>query len=194
MGIENRKFHKTNELSGGQQQRVAIARSLINNPRIILADEPTGNLDTASSQEIINTLKKLNDEGITVVLVTHEEDIAKQAKRIIRMRDGEITSDTLGSDTNHTTCKTVSEIDLTSKSKLTLMEIFDYITHGFKTLAANKVRTGLSILGILIGVAAVIAMLALGSGAKKAIEQQLSSLGSNLLMLRSGASIWAALC
>lgn len=79
-----------NQLSGGQQQRVAIARSLINDPQIILADEPTGNLDTASGQEVMKTLKKLNSEGKTIILITHESDIAKQAKKIIKLEDGKL--------------------------------------------------------------------------------------------------------
>lgn len=90
VGLENKLFSKPNQLSGGQQQRVAIARSLINNPEIILADEPTGNLDSKTSQEIMDLFRKLNSEGKTIVLITHEHDIAKHAKRIINIKDGEI--------------------------------------------------------------------------------------------------------
>ncbi len=90
VGLKDKIFSKPNQLSGGQQQRVAIARSLINNPEIILADEPTGNLDTKTSEEIMDIFKKLNKEGHTVILITHEHDIAKQAKKIIRIKDGEI--------------------------------------------------------------------------------------------------------
>jgi putative ABC transport system ATP-binding protein len=93
--LEDRMTHKPNELSGGQCQRVAIARALINNPSIILADEPTGNLDSKTSHEIMEILGKIHQDGNTVVLVTHEEDIAKHAHRIVRMRDGLIESDTL---------------------------------------------------------------------------------------------------
>jgi putative ABC transport system ATP-binding protein len=93
MGLENRMDHKPKELSGGQQQRVAIARSLVNNPKLILADEPTGNLDSHSSVEIMAVFQELNQQGITVVLVTHENDIANYTKRIVRFLDGKIVSD-----------------------------------------------------------------------------------------------------
>src|SRR5665213_565302 len=93
VGLSDRSHHKPNELSGGQNQRVAIARALVNNPSIILADEPTGNLDSKTSTEIMNIFSKIQSEGNTVILVTHEEDIAKFAHRIIRLKDGVIESD-----------------------------------------------------------------------------------------------------
>ena len=93
VGLGEREKHMPNELSGGQQQRVAIARALINDPTMLLADEPTGNLDTASSVEILKLLGALNEAGRTVVIITHEEDIARFAKRVVRLRDGRIVSD-----------------------------------------------------------------------------------------------------
>lgn len=93
VGLGNRMSHKPNELSGGQRQRVAVARALVNNPSIILADEPTGNLDTKTSIEIMGLLENIHEKGNTIILVTHEEDIAKHAHRIVRMRDGTVESD-----------------------------------------------------------------------------------------------------
>jgi putative ABC transport system ATP-binding protein len=98
VGLGNRVTHKPNELSGGQRQRVAVARALINNPSIILADEPTGNLDTKTSIEIMGLLEEIHSKGNTIILVTHEEDIAQHAHRIVRMRDGLIEKDYLNTD------------------------------------------------------------------------------------------------
>lgn len=192
VGLGNRKDHKPNELSGGQQQRVAIARALVNSPKIVLADEPTGNLDSKSEKEIMSLLCQLNEKGMTVILVTHEEEIAKYAKRIIRMRDGKILSDDAVQDRirpEHSHSLSFPE-EISTKTLKPSLQILDFVVHlkeGIKALVANKIRTFLSMLGILIGVAAVIAMLALGRGAQKSIETQLASLGSNLLTLRTGS-------
>ncbi|RTL54411.1 MAG: ABC transporter ATP-binding protein [Sphingobacteriales bacterium] len=102
VGLGDRSHHKSNELSGGQIQRVAIARALVNNPSILLADEPTGNLDSKTSVEVMEIFGKIQEAGNTVVLVTHEEDIARYAKRIIRLRDGVIESDNIKDFTTHT--------------------------------------------------------------------------------------------
>ncbi|MBI3291309.1 MAG: ATP-binding cassette domain-containing protein [Elusimicrobia bacterium] len=194
VGLGSRQFHKPNELSGGQQQRVAIARALINGPQLLLADEPTGNLDSASQEEIMEIFQRLNEQGITIVLVTHEEVIARYARRVIRMRDGMIQSDQVVRTSPPATPPPFSG----KKGKrpfpegkrgraFHLKEWSLYLGQAWQALRANKVRSGLSMLGITIGVAAVIAMLALGRGAKQAVEQQLSSLGSNLLVVYPGS-------
>jgi len=194
VGLADRLTHQPSELSGGQQQRVAIARSLVNDPLILLADEPTGNLDSRSQKEIMTVLKELNQQGKTIILVTHERDIAAYAKRIITMHDGKIASDQRveekgGVLRSEEIKDSLIEKALSGKRKLTgEIKFLDYLRQAVFAMLSHKMRSFLSILGILIGVAAVIAMLALGQGAKESIEQQLASLGSNLLSVRPGSS------
>ncbi|MCX6129290.1 MAG: ABC transporter permease, partial [Proteobacteria bacterium] len=187
LGLGQRTEHRPNELSGGQQQRVAIARSMINAPLLILADEPTGNLDSSSEKEILKLLKELNEQGMTVIIVTHEDEIGRQARRLIRMRDGKVQSDERLAPLAPRKAEANSTLP-PAPTRSAFLHMWQHFIQALKTLANNKARTGLSMLGILIGVAAVVAMLALGKGAQSAIEGQLSSLGSNLLVLRSGAS------
>jgi len=191
VGLGSRMFHRPNEMSGGQQQRVAIARSLVNDPPIIFADEPTGNLDSKSKEEIIVILEGLNQKGKTIVMVTHEPDIAAHAKRIIQMKDGQIISDKVTSQNKDIINNQAESIkDILSNSRNIAsggMNFLDYMRQSISAMMAHKMRTFLSILGIMIGVAAVIAMLAIGQGAKASIEKQLASMGSNLLVISPGA-------
>jgi macrolide transport system ATP-binding/permease protein len=189
VGLSDRMDHKPNELSGGQQQRVAVARALVNRPRIIFADEPTGNLASDQSEEILRQLKTLNNDGITIIMVTHEPDIAAHAKRIFHLKDGIIVSDErtpnyVNPKNNRANALPSSKFSEPSLG-VRLAQIKEYGASALRAMASNKVRSALSMLGILIGVAAVIAMLAVGTGAQKAIEARIASLGSNLLMIRS---------
>lgn len=193
VGLAERIFHKPNELSGGQQQRVAIARALINEPLLIFADEPTGNLDTKSAAEIIDILEELNSYGITIVMVTHEPDLASAASRIITLQDGKIISDKLQPTSRRLKPK-IREVKQSPISEnhflhpvFKLQSIGSYFFQAVRSLLSNKTRSVLSILGVLIGVTSVIAMLALGTGAKEDVKKRISSLGSNLLMVRSSA-------
>lgn len=193
VGLAQRESHHPNELSGGEQQRVAIARSLVNEPFIIFADEPTGNLDTKSEAEIIALLEDLNSKGKTIVMVTHEQEIAVRAQRIIRMRDGEIISDERKKTKRKNPAVKSPDLSIDAilaESRQTLAQaaFIDHFRQALHAIVSHKMRAFLSMVGILIGIASVIAMLALGQGAKESISKQLASLGSNLLTVRPGAS------
>ncbi|AFM12876.1 MacB family efflux pump subunit [Turneriella parva] len=188
VGLADRAQHRPSEMSGGQQQRVAIARSLVNAPRILLADEPTGNLDTASQHDILELLTQMHQQGLGVIVVTHDEEVAERTHRIIRMQDGEIISDKRQarrgavpvSPRINSGANRGDEQASPSRGRYAL-ELFK---EGYRAVLANKLRSALSMLGITIGVASVIAMLALGRGAQESIESQLKSLGANVIVLR----------
>lgn len=185
VGLENRMYHKPNQLSGGQQQRVAIARALVNSPSIIFADEPTGNLASDQSNEIMALFKKLNQKGITVIVVTHEPDIAQWADRIIKIKDGMVFEDKRKNELSAADDGKKNNLSVKS-AFLNILEIYENVNASIKSILSNKVRTFLTMLGIIIGVSSLIAMLAIGYGAQKSIQDSFSSLGANLLMVMPG--------
>jgi macrolide transport system ATP-binding/permease protein len=199
MGLEDRMHHQPNQLSGGQQQRVAIARALVNNPKILFADEPTGNLASDQAEDILHYLKQLNRQGLTIILVTHDPQIAMHASRVIQIMDGQLTEDKLqdsiaiGKRQGSMTTPNITSADATLQildlepPQFSLAEFKEHIGSAFRAMAGNKIRSMLSILGVLMGVAAVIAMLAIGKGAEESIQNRLAGLGANVVMLFNGA-------
>jgi len=188
VNLKERAHHRPRELSGGEQQRVAIARSLVNQPSIILADEPTGNLDSKSGQEIMSILSELHGKGITIILITHDDSVASYARRIIRLKDGEIVEDQRTSDGEGASQIFVPARNEKKKRRFSLAELIESLTMAVSSIFSNKLRSFLTMLGIIVGVSAVIAMIAIGQGAGAQITERISQLGANLLMVRPGAS------
>lgn len=183
LGLEDRTHHRPNQLSGGQQQRVSIARALMNGGRIILADEPTGALDSKSGAEVMRLLSELSARGHTIILITHEREVAEHADRVIEIRDGMILSDP-GSH-----CEEMPAPPPVNQKRRTssMVELLEATLTAVRALRSNIFRTILTLLGIVIGVASVITMMAIGDGAKQAVVDRISTLGSDLLTVRPGA-------
>ncbi|MFK3667625.1 MacB family efflux pump subunit [Ochrobactrum teleogrylli] len=190
LGMSGRTHHRPNQLSGGQQQRVSIARALINNADVILADEPTGALDSRSGEEVLGILQELNREGRTIIIVTHDRAVAARANRIIEIHDGEITADTLKA----VDCRSIRTNDPLAASESEKPNLFrsmrDRFNEAFamalRSMNAHRMRTFLTMLGIIIGTASVVCVTALGQGSQQRILEQISSLGTNTLYIGPG--------
>lgn len=188
LGLAERAHHRPNQLSGGQQQRVSIARALMNGGRVILADEPTGALDSRSGAEVMALLKDLAAQGHTVILITHAAEVAGHADRIIEIKDGRIVADP-GPQPPHADadCRRRAWAPREGIRESHGADLLEATRTALRSLRANVFRSILTLLGIVIGVASVIAMLAIGDGAKQAVIDRISAMGSNLLLVRPGA-------
>ena len=166
------------QLSGGQQQRVAVARSLVNEPLMLLADEPTGNLDSTTEQEILDILDELHGEGRTLVIVTHDDAVAERAERVIHLKDGLVDQ-----DIRKSAAKAVAELirfpGMRGSSLIQIVQV------GFKSLRLHKLRSGLTMLGMIIGVWAVIVLVAIGEGASHDAQEAIKALGAQNVIIRS---------
>ena len=186
LGLGDRMDHRPSQLSGGQQQRVSIARAMINGGNIILADEPTGALDSKSGVEVINLLKGLARQGHTVIIITHDPKLAEHADRIIEFSDGVVISDRHRErpDVPHGSNTKLRELLMSRRAASPLAGVGEAIRMALSSLTANTFRTILTLLGIVIGVASVVAMLAVGEGAGQMIVERISSVGTNMLTLQ----------
>ncbi|BES83684.1 macrolide export ATP-binding/permease protein MacB [Pectobacterium araliae] len=186
LGLENRLHYRPSQLSGGQQQRVSIARALMNSGGIILADEPTGALDTHSGNEVLSILRDLHKQGNTVVIVTHDMTIAEHAQRIIELRDGEVIADrqTRPEDA------TAPLPEIASPTASALNQFKDRFIDAFKmallAMNAQRMRTFLTMLGIIIGIASVVSVVALGKGSQEQVLADINSMGTSTLEIFPG--------
>ncbi|WP_371345120.1 MacB family efflux pump subunit [Ancylobacter sp. IITR112] len=187
LGMAPRLTHRPGQLSGGQQQRVSIARALMNDAEVILADEPTGALDRQSGEEVLRILDELNAEGRTVVLVTHDPAVAARASRIIEIDDGRIVGDRRTAPLRP---RLSPPADRTAVARPGWRQRLDLLREAFRmavtSMNAHRLRTGLTMLGIVIGVASVVCVVALGEGSRQKVLANISALGTNTIEIFAG--------
>jgi macrolide transport system ATP-binding/permease protein len=188
LGLGERLDHEPSQLSGGQQQRVAIARALVNNPSLLLADEPTGNLDSKTSEEMLDLFTRLNQEGVTIILVTHDENVARIAKRIVRISDGRVEADGAAPGPAARGPATGEAAASSRRSLWAWPRLRWMLRTALHGLRRNILRAALTTLGIIIGVAAVIAMMEIGRGSASAIQKTIASMGANNLLILPGTA------
>ena len=197
LGLSSRKEHKPGELSGGQQQRVSVARALINGAEVILADEPTGALDSASGEQLLALLRELHAEGVTIILITHDSAVAEHADRQIHLLDGKIVTDTktAAPSTSESVEKNAASVQHAHSQEpksvpaikpFPSISLFSALSMAFTALRMNWFRTLLTLLGIIIGVAAVVTMMAIGEGGKQQVLERIETIGTNLISIRPG--------
>ena len=191
LGLAEKTQNRPSQLSGGQQQRVSIARALMNGGDVILADEPTGALDKNSGIEVIRILRELNAQGHTIILVTHDMNVAKNASRIIEISDGNIISDRVNVPESDGEVLEKQQLDRTPQKKTpSWRSAADRLAEAFRmallAMNAHRMRTFLTMLGIIIGIASVVSVVALGNGSQKKILENISSLGTNTITVFQG--------
>ncbi|RIX75545.1 MacB family efflux pump subunit [Acidovorax cavernicola] len=186
LGLGERLGHRPHQLSGGQQQRVSIARALMNGGRIVLADEPTGALDSRSGEEVMALLDEMAAAGHTVILITHDREVARRARRVIEIRDGCIVSDSGRAPAEAPPEPAPSPLpspstttDAADTPRALLSELHEALRAAWRVMWVHRFRTGLTLLGIVIGVASVIVMLAVGTGSQEAVMKQISLFGAD---------------
>ncbi|WJF91877.1 macrolide ABC transporter ATP-binding protein/permease MacB [Paraburkholderia bonniea] len=188
LGLSGREAHRPGQLSGGQQQRVSIARALMNGGEVILADEPTGALDSKSGQDVIRILRELNAQGHTVIIVTHDEKVAANARRIIEISDGEIVSDRANTPTEDVPVST-PEVDIPPHERrltASLGRFAEAFRMAWMALLSHRLRTLLTMLGIIIGITSVVSIVAIGAGAKAYMLNEIGSIGTTTIDIYPG--------
>lgn len=188
LGLGDKVNNRPSQLSGGQQQRVSIARALMNGGDIILADEPTGALDSKSGEDVVQILKDLNAQGHTIIMVTHDPSLAAQAERVIEIKDGYIIADYKNDDYQHAEPQPAAVIDKHRKSAFSsfIDRLFEAFKMSLLAMRAHKMRTLLTMLGIIIGIASVVSVVGLGKGSQEQILSNISSLGTNTITVTDG--------